>query len=107
MSVLGGRRRWAEGAPWWKRHGLSLVLMLVLVAQTAVFIPLAWRSWSSDQRAHDEPVAWWPDFATYATSEWFVSVLADTYGAVLLVLATKWFYESGSSESDDLPEEGG
>ncbi len=26
-------------------------------------------------------------------------VLADTYGALLLVLLTKWFYEQGSGES--------
>ena len=106
MSVLDGARRWRRSPIWWKRHSLSLVLAAFLLWQSAVYAALAWRDWSAEQAAHSQLATWWPDFAVYATAEWFVSVLADTYGALLLVLATKWFYEQGSSEAHDPPDEG-
>ena len=41
----------------------------------------------------------WPSYWLHYTAEWFVSVLADTYGAFILVLFSKWFFEKGSGES--------
>jgi hypothetical protein len=57
------------------------------------------EDWKSDQRAHQEAVHVWPDYVTHYMSEIWVSILADTYGAIILVLLTKYFWERGSAES--------
>lgn len=87
------------------RHSLSLVLVAILVAQTLAYHFTEVADWVSEQRTHGEPTALWPAYWLHFSAEWFVSVLADTYGALLLVLLTKWFYEQGSEESDS-PGEG-
>lgn len=84
---------------WWLRHSLSIVLVVILLAQSLAFHFTEVPDWTADQRAHGESAALWPaDWLHYA-AEWFVSVLADTYGALLLVVLTKWFYETGSAET--------
>lgn len=94
-------RRWRDHPSWWVRHSLSLVLVALLVAQTVAFHVTALPDWVADQQSHGEQTALWPDYWLHFSAEWFVSVLADTYGALLLVLLTKWFYEEGSQESGD------
>lgn len=101
MSVFPREgRRWADHDSWWLRHSLSLVLVAILVAQSAAFHFTEVPDWTSEQMAHGEPTALWPAYWLHYAAEWFVSVLADTYGALLLVVLTKWFYEQGSSESN-------
>jgi hypothetical protein len=100
VSVFPARgRRWADHPSWVLRHSLSLVLVVILLAQSVAFHFAEVPDWTSEQLAHGEPTALWPDYWLHYTAEWFVSVLADTYGALLLVLLTKWFYEEGSEES--------
>lgn len=71
------------GGSWWQEHSLSLFLAAVLVVQTG--------GWAVAKLAGPT----WDEWA----GEWLLSILADTYGALLLVLASKWFFERGSSES--------
>lgn len=54
----------------------------------------------AEQRSLGLSPALWPGYWWHFTTEMLASVLADTYGALLLVLLTKWFYEAGSSESN-------
>jgi hypothetical protein len=101
MSVFPREgRRWADHHRWWLRHSLSLVLVVILVAQSVAFHFTEVPNWTSEQTAHGEPTGLWPAYWLHYAAEWFVSVLADTYGALLLVVLTKWFYEQGSSESE-------
>lgn len=76
---------------WLGEHSLSLVLIAILATQTLVFW---WASWP-DGNGSVPPEQYWRWF----TSEWFVSVLADTYGAFILVILSKYFWERGSKES--------
>lgn len=94
-----GMHRWSRSESWWVRHSLSLVLVTILVVQTVIFHFTEVPDWTSDQQAHGGSTALWPAYWLHFAAEWFVSVLADTYGALLLVVLTKWFYEEGSAES--------
>ncbi|MBY5161494.1 hypothetical protein [Salsipaludibacter albus] len=96
-----GSHRWASHQSWWVRHSLSLVLVAILVVQTLAFHLSEVPDWVADQQVHGGSTALWPAYWLHFSAEWFVSVLADTYGALLLVLLTKWFYEQGSQESND------
>ena len=97
-GLLAGKPR-IKGTTWFHRHSLSLVLTALLVVQSVIFHFTRLPDWVSEQQAHGEPTALWPAYWLHYTAEWFVSVLADTYGALLLVLFTKWFFEQGSAES--------
>lgn len=100
MSIFPRQgRRWADHDNFLKRHSLSLVLVAILLVQSVAFHFTRLPEWVAEQGSHGESAALWPQYWLHYASEWFVSVLADTYGALLLVLLTKWFYESGSEES--------
>ncbi len=102
MAAFPSRlHRWNDSEKWWFRHSLSLILVALLVIQTVVFHFTELPDWTAQQQAHGDSTALWPAYWLHFTAEWFVSVLADTYGALLLVLLTKWFYEEGSAESQD------
>lgn len=96
-GVLAGKPRF-QGS-WVREHSLSIVLIAILVVQSVVYHFTALPDWVGEQEAHGQPTGLWPDYWLHYTAEWMVSVLADTYGALLLVLATKWFFEQGSAES--------
>ena len=89
-----------KGSSFVRRHSLSLALTALLIVQSVVFHFTELPDWTSEAKAHGEPTALWPDYWLHYTAEWFVSVLADTYGALILVLFSKWFFEQGSAESE-------
>ncbi|UMO76364.1 membrane protein [Streptomyces phage Tomas] len=84
-----------------RRHSLSLALFFVFCAQSIIVWFSGYEDWSSDQQAQHQQVAIWPDYLIHYVYEMAVSLVADTYGALLLVLFAKWFYEKGSPESGD------
>lgn len=96
-GLFSGKPRF-EGS-WFRDHSLSLVLTALLIVQSVVFHFTELPDWVSEQRDHGSSTGLWPDYWLHYTAEWFVSVLADTYGALLLVLFSKWFFEQGSAES--------
>ena len=98
-GLLTGKPR-IQGNTWFHKHSLSLVLVAILVVQSVIYHFTELPVWIGEQQAHGEPTALWPDYWLHYTAQWFVSVLADTYGALLLVLCTKWFFEQGSAESE-------
>jgi|GEM_PF-2465418 len=96
-----------------ERHSLSLVLAAILVAQTVAAIFAGHHIWVGEQEAHGAPLdagefwIWW-------FWEFNVSLVADTYGVILIVLLSKRLEETGSAESkheqteeDDEDDEGG
>lgn len=85
---------------WWHDHSLSLVIGAILVVQTVWVVWTGHSEWISDQKAHNlQPAAGWPwDFWQWWSFEFINSLVADTYGVLLIVLLTKWFYERGSNE---------
>lgn len=88
-----------KGNPWYVRHSLSLILAGMMIAQMVLYHYTVYPVWKADQTGGPTT-----SYALYYWSEWLVSVLADTYGALLLVILTKYFYESKSAASKE-PEE--
>lgn len=86
---------------WLREHSLSVALAALLIIQSLAFHFTEVSDWTSTQQAHGLATSLWPDYWIHYWSEWFVSVLADTYGALLLVLFSKWFFEQGSAESKE------
>lgn len=103
MGLFNGTRRWADDESWIKRHSLSLALITLLTLQAIVVIATGYPEWLSDQQMHKQPVMM-IDFFLWFVYEMTVSIIADTYGALLLVLFAKWFYEEGSPESNENPK---
>jgi hypothetical protein len=68
-----------------------LVLAAILIAQTILAV------WTGSQvfAAEDLPI----DFWTWWIWEYNISLVADTFGVILIVLASKVFREKGSAES--------
>lgn len=92
-------RRWKNDKSWFKRHSLSIALVTLLIVQAIVVLVTGYPQFASDAQTHGDTVQIGA-FLIWFTYEMFVSVIADTYGALLLVLFAKWFYEEGSPESE-------
>lgn len=87
---------------WWKDHSLSIVLIALLLIQTIISIFAGHIDWMATNQDHDVMVTGWPgDFWIWWTYEYSTSIVADTYGAFILVMLSKWFIERGSSETAD------
>jgi len=85
---------------WFYRHSLSVVLTALLAIQTAYALWAGHRVWLMDTHTHGDQAKGWPsDFWIWWSWEYNVSLLADTFGVILIVLLTKWLYEQGSEES--------
>lgn len=84
---------------WLHKHSLGLAIAGILVVFMAASITLGWWEYTSDQQAHGLPVEtagfwqWWG----YETA---MSLKADVFGFLLIVLLTKRLYEIGSAESN-------
>lgn len=81
-------RRW--GNRWWGKHSLSIVLIVMLVAQTILSL---WAG-SIVFQAEGLKVSFW----VWWVHEYNISLVADTFGVLLIVLLSKWLYEKGSSQ---------
>lgn len=89
----------AKGGTWFSRHSLSIVLLTLMTVQTAYALWAGHHVWLSESRTHGENAAGWPkDFWIWWSWEYNVSLVADTFGVLLIVLLTKWLYEEGSDE---------
>ena len=84
---------------WWRDHSLSLVIGAILVTQTVWVIVTGHAEWLTQQEEHGGAAVGWPwEFWQWWSFEFVNSLVADTYGVLLIVLFTKWFYERGSAE---------
>lgn len=71
-----------------RNHSLSIILLSVLLLQTIVYLTTV------------QPFLPKQDETRFVISEFVLSILADTYGMLLIVLLSKWFFEKGSREVD-------
>lgn len=102
MKMFTGQRKWQdEESHWVKRHSLSLVLIVLLVLQTVHAIVAGIYVWNREQPLGDGIAALGREFWIWWSWEYNVSLVADTFGVLLIVVLSKWLYEEGSAESDD------
>lgn len=84
---------------WARDHSLSLVLFAILIAFMATSFVTGTHQFTSEQ-----PPFTWPTFFRWWTYETTTSLEADVFGAIILVLFTKWFFEKRSAEAKDPPD---
>ncbi len=102
MKMFTGRRKWQDPESHWiRRHSLGLVLLALLAIQTAFAVFSGVYVWNREQPLGDGIPAWGQEFWIWWSWEYNVSLVADTFGVLLIVMLSKWLYEQGSSESDD------
>lgn len=82
-------------------HSLSLALAAILMVQLILAVWSGFNEWASQQADHggSANTLWSGEFWTFLAYEINMSTLADTYGVLIIVLFSKWFYERGSNES--------
>jgi hypothetical protein len=85
---------------WWVDHGLSIVLVVILLAQT---LHAVWSGWYVF--GHEQPFGKAVEPGSYGFWMWWgyeynVSLVADTFGVLLIVILTKWLNERGSDEGN-------
>lgn len=102
MKMFTGRRKWQDPESHWVlRHSLSLVLLTLLVVQTVLALLAGAYVWDREQPLGDGIPAWRRDFWVWWGWEYNISLVADTFGVLLIVMLSKWLYEEGSSESKE------
>jgi hypothetical protein len=85
---------------WWRDHSLSLALGAIMLVQMAMVFGFGWMVYSSDQRMHKQPVTITGYLADVGGYSLPLSLIADTYGVLLIVVLSKWLRERGSAESN-------
>lgn len=83
------------------RHSLSIVLVVLMTAQTALALWSGAFVFTREQPLGKGIPNWSHEFWGWWIWEYNVSLVADTFGVLLIVLLSKWLYEEGSSESTD------
>lgn len=83
---------------WWRDHSLSIVIGVILLAQTIYALYAGSYVFTREQPMGAAVGAWSRDFWIWFSWEYMVSLVADTYGVLLIVLLSKWFREVGSAE---------
>jgi hypothetical protein len=84
---------------WWRDHSLSLVLAAIIAVQLAMVLGFGWLRYTDTARAHHQPVSVPGYLVEVAGYELPLSLVADSYGVLLVVLLTKHLRERGSQES--------
>jgi hypothetical protein len=102
MKMFTGRQKWqGPEHPWFKRHSLSVVLTVMLITQTSYAIWSGVYVWDRERPFGDDVSALGREFWVWWSMEYNISLVADTFGVLLIVVLSKWLYEVGSSESRD------
>jgi hypothetical protein len=94
LNIRGAARK----GTFWQRHSLSIVLAAILLAQTALALWAGHSVWVDDQTVHNQPLDY-QDFWIWFIWEYNISLVADTFGVILIVLLSKRLEEEGSAES--------
>jgi hypothetical protein len=96
----------AREGSFWQRHSLSLVLATILVVQTGIALWAGNHVWIGEQTTHGLPLDY-AEFWIWFVWEYNISLVADTFGVILIVLLSKRLEEEGSAESthDESPEQ--
>lgn len=84
MRLFGGEPRFQGN--WIKEHSLSLVVgSIFLGLMLGAYLTQSWADSSNDR------LVWW--------NSTLHGLRDDAFGALLIILGSKWFYERGSAES--------
>lgn len=83
---------------WWRDHSLSIVIGSILLVQTVYAIYSGAYVFVREQPLGADVATWSSGFWMWWSWEYNVSVVADTYGVLLIVLLSKWLHEIGSAE---------
>jgi hypothetical protein len=83
---------------WWRDHSLSIVLLALLVAQTTHAIWSGWYVFGNELPFGKAVQPGDYGFWMWWSYEYNVSLVADTFGVLLIVILTKWLRERGSNE---------
>jgi hypothetical protein len=106
MKMFTGQPKWqGREHHWIKRHSLSIVLAILLTVQTAYAVWSGVYVWDREQPLGPEIPSLGRDFWIWWSWEYNVSLVADTFGVLLIVVLSKWLYEAGSSESNQDPDQ--
>jgi hypothetical protein len=101
MKMFTGRRKWQDiDQPWFKRHSLSIVLAALMACQTLIAVWSGVFVWDREQPLGDGLASFGAEFWMWWIWEYNISLVADTFGVLLIVVLSKWLYEVGSSESN-------
>ncbi len=96
MHYRGAR---TEGS-FWQRHSLSIVLATILLVQTVLAMLAGRHIWVGEQEHMGAPLDA-GEFWIWFFWEYNVSLVADTFGVILIVLLSKRLVEKGSAESKE------
>ena len=101
MKVLHGQRKWqGEEHAWFKQHSLGLVLATLMTVQTLYAVWAGAYVFSREQPLGEGIPTFGRAFWAWWSWEYNVSLVADTFGVLLIVMLSKWLYEQGSAESE-------
>lgn len=84
---------------WWRDHSLSLVIAAILLVQTVYALISGAYVFAREQPFGPQVQPWSSEYWMWWSWEYNVSIVADTYGVLLIVLLSKWLKEVGSSEN--------
>ncbi|HWB89054.1 MAG TPA: hypothetical protein VG872_07550 [Acidimicrobiia bacterium] len=83
---------------WWRDHSLSIIIGLILLVQTIYALWSGAYVFAREQPLGADVAPWSGGFWMWWGWEYNISVVADTYGVLLIVLLSKWLREVGSAE---------
>ena len=97
--MFNGKRKWqSEDHRWVKRHSLGLTLAVLLTAQTGHAIWSGAYVFSREEPFGPKVPTFGREFWVWWSWEYNISLVADTFGVLLIVMLSKWLYEQGSDE---------
>jgi len=82
-----------------QRHSLSIVLAVILAVQTVLAMLAGHHVWVGEQEHAGAPLEA-GEFWIWFFWEYNISLVADTFGVILIVLLSKRLVEQGSAESN-------
>ena len=85
----------------WEKHSLSIVLISLMALQTIISILAGHHVWAGEQELFGLDPSEMSEFWIWFIFEYHISLVADVFGAILLVLLTKRLREVDSAESKE------
>lgn len=86
---------------YWRDHSLTIVTVAVFVAMTGLVVWAGYQVWQAQGGEKANGPYW-----TWIVYEYHLSLVADVFGGLYLIRATKRFKEKGSPESGDTKQAG-